>query len=256
MAKTETKSIDLQQSIEIPKKIPLLPIRDIVVFPYMVLPLFVGREMSIKAIEVALEGNRMIFLTSQKDINVENPSPSDLYSVGTVGVIMRMLKLPDGRIKILVQGVARAKTVKFLQKEPFYQVEIKTFPDVPVSVNLETEALMRNVKEQIERLVSFGKVILPDIMVVIENVDDPGKLADLAIANMGLKVEQAQEILEITDPAAADQAHQRGARQGDRAPLHAAEDPGRCPRRDRQDPARVLSAGAAEGDPARTRRDR
>jgi len=200
LAKTETKNIDLQQSIEIPKKIPLLPIRDIVVFPYMVLPLFVGREMSIKAIEVALEGNRMIFLTSQKDINVENPSPSDLYSVGTVGVIMRMLKLPDGRIKILVQGVARAKTVKFLQKEPFYQVEIRTFPDVPVAVNIEIEALMRNVKEQIERLVSFGKVILPDIMVVIENVDDPGKLADLAIANMGLKVEQAQEILEITDP--------------------------------------------------------
>jgi len=200
LAKTETKGIDLQQSIEIPKKIPLLPIRDIVVFPYMVLPLFVGREMSIKAIEVALEGNRMIFLTSQKDINVENPSPSDLYSVGTVGVIMRMLKLPDGRIKILVQGVARAKTVKFVQKEPFYQVEIKTLPDVPASVGLETEALMRNVKEQIEKLVSFGKVILPDIMVVIENVEDPGKLADLAVANMGLKVEQAQEILEIADP--------------------------------------------------------
>jgi ATP-dependent Lon protease len=200
LAKTETKNIDLQQSIEIPKKIPLLPIRDIVVFPYMVLPLFVGREMSIKAIEVALEGNRMIFLTSQKDINVENPSPSDLYTVGTVGVIMRMLKLPDGRIKILVQGVARAKTVKFLQKEPFYQVEIKTYPDVATSLNLETEALMRNVKEQIEKLVSFGKVILPDIMVVIENVDDPGKLADLAVANMGLKVEQAQEILEIADP--------------------------------------------------------
>ena len=166
----------------------------------MVLPLFVGREMSIKAIEVALESNRMIFLTSQKDINVENPSPSDLYSVGTVGVIMRMLKLPDGRIKILVQGVARAKTVKFLQKEPFYQVEIKTFPDVSTPVTLETEALMRNVKEQIEKLVSFGKVILPDIMVVIENVDDPGKLADLAVANMGLKVEQAQDILEVTDP--------------------------------------------------------
>jgi ATP-dependent Lon protease len=200
LAKTETKSIDLQQSIEIPKKLPLLPIRDIVVFPYMVLPLFVGRDMSIKAIEVALESNRMIFLTSQKDINVENPSPSDLYSVGTVGVIMRMLKLPDGRIKILVQGVARAKTVKFLQKEPFYQVEIKTFPDVATPVTLETEALMRNVKEQIEKLVSFGKVILPDIMVVIENVDDPGKLADLAVANMGLKVEQAQEILEVTDP--------------------------------------------------------
>ena len=200
MSKTETKNADLQQSVEIPKKLPLLPIRDIVVFPYMVLPLFVGREMSIKAIEVALEGNRMIFLTSQKDISVENPTPSDLYSMGTVGVIMRMLKLPDGRIKILVQGVARARTVKFFQKEPFYQVEIKTFPEAPAPVNLETEALMRNVKEQLERLVSFGKVILPDIMVVIENVDDPGKLADLAVANMGLKVEQAQDILEITDP--------------------------------------------------------
>ena len=200
MAKTEPKSSDIQQSIEIPKKIPLLPIRDIVVFPYMVLPLFVGREMSIKAIETALEGNRMIFLASQKDINVENPSPSDLYSMGTVGVIMRMLKLPDGRIKILVQGVSRAKTTKFLQKEPFYLVEIKTFPDALAPVNIELEALMRNVKEQIEKLVSFGKVILPDIMVVIENVDDPGKLADLAVANMGLKVEQAQEILEITDP--------------------------------------------------------
>lgn len=200
MAKTEAKNIDIQQSVEIPRKLPLLPIRDIVVFPYMVLPLFVGREMSIKAIEVALEGNRMIFLTSQKDINIENPSPSDLYSVGTVGVIMRMLKLPDGRIKILVQGVSRAKTVKFLQKEPFYQVEIKALADTASSVSLETEALMRNVKEQIEKLVSFGKVILPDIMVVIENVDDPGKLADLAVANMGMKVEQAQEILEITDP--------------------------------------------------------
>jgi len=200
LAKTEMKQTDLQQSIEIPKKLPLLPIRDIVVFPYMVLPLFVGREMSIKAIEVALEGNRMIFLTSQKDVNVENPSPSDLYTMGTVGVIMRMLKLPDGRIKILVQGVARARTVKFLQKEPFYQVEIKHFPESPASVSIETEALMRNVKEQLEKLVSFGKVILPDIMVVIENVDDPGKLADLAVANMGLKVEQAQETLEITDP--------------------------------------------------------
>jgi ATP-dependent Lon protease len=158
--------------------------------------------MSIKAIEMALEGNRMIFLSSQKDINVENPAPSDLYSMGTVGVIMRMLKLPDGRIKILVQGVSRAKTVKFLQKEPFYLVEIKTHPDDTVPVTLELEALMRNVKEQIEKLVSFGKVILPDIMVVIENVDDPGKLADLAVANMGLKVEQAQEVLEITDPIA------------------------------------------------------
>src|SRR5512147_3344899 len=123
------QDLQLPQNVEIPDQLPLLPVRDIVVFPYMVLPLFVGREMSIKAIETALEGNRMIFLASQKDINIENPSPSDLYSMGTVGVIMRMLKLPDGRIKILVQGVTRAKTAKFVQKEPYYLVEIKNFPD-------------------------------------------------------------------------------------------------------------------------------
>src|SRR5574339_1186188 len=118
MSESIEQDLTPPQNVEIPDQLPLLPVRDIVVFPYMVLPLFVGREMSIKAIETALEGNRMIFLASQKDINVENPSPSDLYSMGTVGVIMRMLKLPDGRIKILVQGVSRAKTVKFLQKEP------------------------------------------------------------------------------------------------------------------------------------------
>ena len=119
MTDPNEQEIQSPQNIEVPTQLPLLPVRDIVVFPYMVLPLFVGREMSIKAIETALEGNRMIYLASQKDINVENPSPSDLYSMGTVGVIMRMLKLPDGRIKILVQGVSRAKTTK--QRAPLPQ---------------------------------------------------------------------------------------------------------------------------------------
>ena len=114
------------QQIDIPQNLPLLPVRDIVVFPYMVLPLFVGREMSIKAINEALAGNRMILLVAQRLLDVENPRPEDIYSIGTVGMIMRMLKLPDGRVKILVQGLAKAKIAEYLQTEPYYRVDIQT----------------------------------------------------------------------------------------------------------------------------------
>src|ERR671915_1194395 len=109
---SEQPERDLQNT-EIPDQLPLLPVRDIVVFPYMVLPLFVGRDMSIKAIEAALAGNRMIFLATQKALDVENPTPEDIHSVGTIGIIMRMLKLPDERIKILVQGISKGKVQEY-----------------------------------------------------------------------------------------------------------------------------------------------
>src|ERR671922_1976090 len=112
------------QNLETPEQLPLLPVRDIVVFPYMVLPLFVGREMSIKAIEAALAGNRMIFLATQKALDVENPTPDDIHGVGTIGIIMRMLKLPDERIKILVQGLAKGRIQTFIQSDPYYSVRI------------------------------------------------------------------------------------------------------------------------------------
>jgi ATP-dependent Lon protease len=190
-----------EQQVEIPGRLPLLPIRDIVIFPYMILPLFVGRDMSIKAIDDALSGNRMILLVAQKDLNTENPEPGDLYDVGTVGMIMRMLKLPDGRVKILVQGMNKAKIAKYIQTEPYFLVDIEKVvePKAP-KVTLEVEALMRNVKEQLEKMISLGKMVLPDIMVIVENIDDPGKLADLVASNLGLKVDEAQEVLEITDP--------------------------------------------------------
>src|SRR5215210_7656040 len=122
---------DLQppQNIEIPDQLPLLPVRDIVIFPYMVLPLFVGREMSIKAIEAALAGNRMIFLATQKALDVENPAAEDIHSVGTVGIIMRMLKLPDERIKILVQGLSKAKIQEYIQHDPYHSVRILKIQD-------------------------------------------------------------------------------------------------------------------------------
>ena len=135
---------DLPQSQhgEVPDQLPLLPVRDIVVFPYMVLPLFVGRDMSIKAVEAALAGNRMIFLATQKALDVENPTPEDIHRVGTVGIIMRMLKLPDERIKILVQGVAKAMVEQFIQAEPYYSVRITKLTEAKgATPSLEAEAV-------------------------------------------------------------------------------------------------------------------
>ncbi|TAJ30984.1 MAG: endopeptidase La [Nitrospirae bacterium] len=191
------------QNLEIPDHLPLLPVRDIVVFPYMVLPLFVGREMSIKAIEAALAGNRMIFLATQKVLDVENPKPEDIHDVGTIGIIMRMLKLPDERIKILVQGLSKGTVRKYIQTDPYYSVRIaKVIEAKPATASLEAEAVMRTVKEQLEKIVSLGKVLMPDVMVVIENLEDPGRLADMAASNLGLKVEVTQDVLEIEDPIA------------------------------------------------------
>ncbi len=193
--------VNEKEQIEIPDVLPVLPIRDIVVFPYMILPLFVGREFSIKAIDHALNTNRMILVVAQRDMSVELPKPEDLYSVGTICMIMRMLKLPDGRVKILVQGLSKAKISNFTQQEPFFIVEIqKLAEETPLEMTIEHEALIRNVKEQVDKAVSLGKTILPDVMVVIESINDPGRLADIVASNIGLKTEQAQEIMEIADP--------------------------------------------------------
>src|SRR4026209_2704299 len=201
MSESIEQDLTPPQNVEIPDQLPLLPVRDIVVFPYMVLPLFVGREMSIKAIEAALAGNRMIFLSTQKALDVENPSPEDIHTVGTVGIIMRMLKLPDERIKILVQGLSNAKIAGYIQTEPYYSVRIdKLTEHKSTSAALETEAAMRTVKEQIERIVSLGKILIPDVMIVIENLEDPGRLADMVASNLGLKVEVTQAVLEVIDP--------------------------------------------------------
>ncbi|HEY4486066.1 MAG TPA: endopeptidase La [Nitrospiria bacterium] len=191
------------QPIDIPDSLPLLPVRDIVVFPFMVLPLFVGREMSIHAINEALAGNRMILMVAQKVLDIENPGPRDIHAIGTVGIIMRMLKLPDGRIKILVQGLARAKTLDYIQTEPYYRVRIQKIAETKgAERSLELEALIRTVKEQLEKISNFGKLVLPEVMVVIENLEEPGRLSDMIVSNLGLKVEAAQEVLEIVDPVA------------------------------------------------------
>ena len=192
-----------EEVLKIPKELPVLPVRDIVVFPYMIIPLFVARTLSINAIDEALAKDRMIFLATQRDQTVEEPSPEQLYPVGTAALIMRMLKMPDGRIKILVQGVARARTEKVLQEEPFLKVSVRRLREhEPAKGDLEVEALVRSVKEQMQKVAAMGKSILPDIMLVVENLDDPGRLADLLGSNLGLRVHDAQEILELAEPVA------------------------------------------------------
>jgi len=184
-----------------PETLPLLSVKDIVVFPYMVLPLFVSREKSIKSLEEALAKDRLIFLVAQKNISEEEPSTKDLYRVGTVALIMKMLKLSDGKIKILVQGLSKASIKETLQTTPYPLVRVENIKDPFVTeITLETEALMRNVREQLERIVSYGKFLSPDLMFVLESVDDPGRLADLVASNLDFTVEKAQEILEILDP--------------------------------------------------------
>jgi len=185
----------------LPEKLPLLPVRDIVVFPYMVIPLFVSREKSIKALDEALSKDRLIFLVAQKNHSEEEPTPKDVYRVGTVALIMKMLRLPDGKIKILVQGLSKAVLKEFRQTSPYFLVKVENIKDPFITeITLEIEALMRNIREQLDRITSYGKLLSPDLMFVLESVDDPGRLADLVASNLELPMEKAQEILEIADP--------------------------------------------------------
>lgn len=185
---------------DIPKTLPMMPVRDVVVFTDMLLPLFVGREKSIKAVEESIEFDRYIFLAAQIDSDLENPSVEDVYSVGTVGRIQKMIKLPDGRIKALVQGIAKAKALKYTKKTPFFKVKIEFLSDQdPDELNIEDEALMRNVQEASEKLLALKGELSGDIGDLLSHIESPGKLADLVASNLNLKVEEAQSLLEITD---------------------------------------------------------
>ena len=190
-----------QQQVNIPDVLPVLPLPDVVMFPYMIAPLFVNRDRSAKAVDQALAENRMILLVSQKNLNVDDPKAADLHDFGTVSIIMRMLKLPDGRVRILVQGFSRAKVESYDESKPYLtaKVQPKTEPQV-TPITPELEALIRNVKSTLEKMVSLGKNISPDLVAIAANLDDAGRLADLVASNLDLKVDKAQEALEATDP--------------------------------------------------------
>ncbi|RJP56181.1 MAG: endopeptidase La, partial [Deltaproteobacteria bacterium] len=190
-----------REDVEIPNTLPLLPVRDVVIFSYMILPLFVGREGSIKAVDEALSKDRLIFLATQKDPTVEDPKPDGIYSVGTVATVMRMLKLPDGRVKILVQGLMRGRIIEYTQQKPCYMVNIEKIKEpIMPELPLEAEALMRSVKEHSEKVLSLRGLLSSDVLMVLNNIEDPGRLADLVGSNLNLKIEEAQQVLEIFNP--------------------------------------------------------
>ena len=202
IVKTEPSHPDRdEQEPKIPDTLPVLPLPETVVFPYMIAPLFVNRERSIKAVDQSLAENRMILLVAQKNPAVDDPKAADLHDFGTVSVIMRMLKLPDGRVRILVQGFSRAKVEYFDESQPYLIAKVRPKAEVEtVAESVQMEALIRNVKSAVEKAVALGKNLSQDLVAIITSINDPGRLADLVASNLDLKADKAQEILEQVDP--------------------------------------------------------
>jgi ATP-dependent Lon protease len=201
--KRSTSTRTPEEPARIPDELPVLPLRDMVVYPFIIAPLSVSRELSIQAVDRALSESRMILLTAQRQKEDEEPTEQDLFTTGTVAVIMRMLKLPDGRIRVLVQGVSRARITSFSGSRPHFQARIERVGDLPYDPSsIEKEALMRSVRRLLDRASSLGKSLPSEVMVIAGSLEDPGRLADLTASNLELKVEEAQEVLDTLDPVA------------------------------------------------------
>ncbi len=178
--------------------IPVLPLRDVVVYPHMVIPLFVGREKSIKALEAAMENDKQILLVAQKSAADDDPGADDLYRIGTVSTILQLLKLPDGTVKVLVEGNHRARIVSFLGDEEYFTAQVKTYEEEPLDER-EAEVLVRSLTNQFDQYVKLNKKIPPEILTSLSSIEDPGRLVDTIAAHMSLKIEEKQQILELTD---------------------------------------------------------
>jgi len=174
---------------------PVLPLRDIVVFPHMIVPLFVGREKSVRALEDVMKDDKQILLVTQKNAAQDDPSTSDIFTVGTVGTVLQLLKLPDGTVKVLVEGGQRARIVRFADNNLFFQAVAETVPENG-GEQQETEALARTVVSQFEQYIKLNKKIPPEVLVSINQIEEPGKLADTVAAHLTLKIPEKQELLE------------------------------------------------------------
>ena len=182
------------------RTIPLLPLRDIIVFPHMVVPLFVGRDKSIKSLEEAMSGDKEVLLAAQKLAKTNDPKPEDIFSIGTIGSIIQLLKLPDGTVKVLIEGKRRAKVVDYLETDEVFRVVCEEVePVMPDSA--EISALIRQVRETFEAYVKLNKRIPPEMQMTVEKITDPGKLADTIVAHLNLKLNDKQTVLETDNPA-------------------------------------------------------
>ena len=177
---------------------PVLPLRDVVVYPHMVIPLFVGREKSIRCLDAAMEQDKQIFLVAQKDASVDEPKSKDIYEIGSVATILQMLKLPDGTVKVLVEGIQRAKIQTWREEEEFFTADIETLLSAPLPEK-EEEVLSRSAMNQFEGYVKLNKKIPPEVITSLSGIEDADRLADTMAAHMPLKLADKQHVLEITE---------------------------------------------------------
>ncbi len=195
MSKDETTT---DQPVTAPDTLPVLPLRDVVVYPHMVIPLFVGRDKSIVALEQAMKVNKQILLLAQKQADVDEPKAKDLYDVGTVATILQLLKLPDGTVKVLVEGVERAR-VDAITSGEFFAAAVTPLPDAEQYDEREMDVLTRSVVSQFEQYVKLNRKVPPEILTSLAGIEQPGRLADTVAAHMSLKLDAKQKILEIQD---------------------------------------------------------
>ncbi len=178
---------------------PVLPLRDIVVFPHMIVPLFVGREKSVQALEGVMNDDKKILLVTQKNAGDDDPKPEDIYQVGTIGTVLQLLKLPDGTVKVLVEGTQRAKISNFKDNEQFFEASAELIPDEDDSK--EHDALARSVISQFEQYIKLNKKIPPEVLVSLNQIEEPSKLADTVASHLALKIAEKQELLELSTVA-------------------------------------------------------
>jgi ATP-dependent Lon protease len=191
---------DKKDTVSSNETVPLLPLRELIVFPHEVYPIFVGRQKSIKALEAAESGKRPILLAAQKDARVSEPGPDDIYTIGTLGVVVQLLRLPDGTVKALLEGKKRARVVRYASQDEFFQVDVEEIEEV-CDRTTEVEALMRSVNATFDNYVRLNKKIPPEMVSSIAAVDDPAYLADKLVGHLGIKLEDKQSLLECTNPA-------------------------------------------------------
>ena len=191
----------IKEQPKFPDELPVLPLRDVVIFPMMISPLFVGRPFSVAAVEESLKKDKLILLVTQKDKNIEKPGLDDLYKIGTVAVILKALRMADGKVKLLVQGLGRAEIEESIASEGFIKVKVKHIVEKEITAkSLEEEALVKLVKDQVERMVALGKQMPPDMVAILRSIDDPGRLADLVSSQVEMSKDKAITVLKSIDP--------------------------------------------------------
>ena len=244
---------DLEHSNSI--TLPVLPLRDIVVFPHMIVPLFVGRDKSVRALEEVMAKDKQILLVAQKEASEDDPAPADVFEVGTVASVLQLLKLPDGTVKVLVEGFNRANIDRFVREDDYFEAEA-TLLAAEDDGDEEVEALARTVVVQFENYVKLNKKIPAEVLVTIGQIEEPAKLADTVASHLALKIEDKQKLLStISVTERLEQIF--SFMEGEIGVLQVEKKiRGRVKRQMEKNPARILSERADEGDSERVGRGR